>query len=376
MRVNWCVSSWFRIKNTHSHSLTLTHGTSHGRHGGGHGRGVPGDGGDGGERNKDQGILGARRARTKGPLPLPTNGKRRPSPRVERTLEVHRPHRFFFARMLTFRPLALGLLAQSACALRIAPLMTARNGAATMADATSSAPELLFESPASTLGKAASTVVVGRQTALLELSPTLLPAGVPVDLWKALVGKVKPGDAGGSASTMYTAADGEAKTLVAAVLPEHCSRHNSPIRPHAITSLVAPAATDAAKEGGGAAVLLVLEEPAHAAGAACAVARAFPLYSQKKLRQPAEPRGCVRVGFATRSAAISDGAGSVYGPCAKAAAGVRLAARLVDAPPEQLTTTAFVQEAGAVAARLREQGREVTSSGPSLGDELRSVLTR
>ena len=220
-----------------------------------------------------------------------------------------------------------------------------------MADATSSAPELLFESPASTLGKAASTVVVGRQTALLELSPTLLPAGVPVDLWKALVGKVKPGDAGGSASTMYTAADGEAKTLVAAVLPEHCSRHNSPIRPHAITSLVAPAATDAAKEGGGAAVLLVLEEPA-------------------------EPRGCVRVGFATRSAAISDGAGSVYGPCAKAAAGVRLAARLVDAPPEQLTTTAFVQEAGAVAARLREQGREVTSSGPSLGDELRSVLTR
>jgi len=254
--------------------------------------------------------------------------------------------------------------------------MTARNGAATMADATSSAPELLFESPASTLGKAASTVVVGRQTALLELSPTLLPAGVPVDLWKALVGKVKPGDAGGSASTMYTAADGEAKTLVAAVLPEHCSRHNSPIRPHAITSLVAPAATDAAKEGGGAAVLLVLEEPTHAAGAACAVARAFPLYSQKKLRQPAEPRGCVRVGFATRSAAISDGAGSVYGPCAKAAAGVRLAARLVDAPPEQLTTTAFVQEAGAVAARLREQGREVTSSGPSLGDELRSVLTR
>ncbi|EOD14999.1 hypothetical protein EMIHUDRAFT_246253 [Emiliania huxleyi CCMP1516] len=239
-----------------------------------------------------------------------------------------------------------------------------------MADATSSAPELLFESPASTLGKAASTVVVGRQTALLELSPTLLPAGVPVDLWKALVGKVKPGDAGGSASTMYTAADGEAKTLVAAVLPEHCSRHNSPIRPHAITSLVAPAATDAAKEGGGAAVLLVLEEPAHAAGAACAVARAFPLYSQKKLRQPAEPRGCVRVGFATRSAAISDGAGSVYGPCAKAAAGVRLAARLVDAPPEQLTTTAFVQEAGAVAARLREQGREVLVEVIS-GDELR-----
>ena len=25
MRVDWCVSSWFRIKNTHTHEYSLTH---------------------------------------------------------------------------------------------------------------------------------------------------------------------------------------------------------------------------------------------------------------------------------------------------------------------------------------------------------------
>ena len=190
---------------------------------------------------------------------------------------------------MRLRPLfvGLGLIAQSTSAFRVAPLATMsrtakrpRVDAVSMADATSAAPELLFEAPSAMLGKAAATVLVGRQEALLELSPTLLPAGMPIELWKALVAKVKPGDAGAAASTMFTTPGGAAATLVAAVLPEQCSRHNSPIRPHAITSLVGPAATDAAKEAGGAAIILVLDDKQHAAGAACAVARAFPLYSQ------------------------------------------------------------------------------------------------
>ena len=47
-----------------------------------------------------------------------------------------------------------------------------------------------------------------------------------------------------------------------------------------------------------------------------------------------------------------------------------LAARLVDTPPEQLTTTAFVHEAQAVATRLRALGREIVVEVIS-GDDLR-----
>jgi probable aminopeptidase NPEPL1 len=228
-------------------------------------------------------------------------------------------------------------------------------GATRIADDARSTSELLkFEAPSST--PAAAWILVGRKAALLELSPELLPAGVSVEVFKFLVGKTTPGDTGKSASTVFTTPAGGMAMLVAAALPDVCSRHNSPIRPHSITALVGPAARDAAKEAGGAAVILVLDDPSHAAGAACAVARAFPTYTMKNPRQPAV-QGSVRVGFATRTAALPD---APYGPCAAAAAAVRLAARLVDTPPEQLTTTAFLGEAKQVVERLHALGREVT----------------
>ena len=82
---------------------------------------------------------------------------------------------------------------------------------------------------------------------------------------------------GGSSRPKLIGDDGEPATVVAAVLPEACSRHASPVRPHAITALV----------GGGiggadASVIAVLDEPAHAGGAALAIGRAFPLFSAKQ----------------------------------------------------------------------------------------------
>lgn len=216
-----------------------------------------------------------------------------------------------------------------------------------------SALELKFEAPSA--APAAATIVVGQQEALMELSPELLPAGMSVEVFKFLVGKITPGDTGRSASTIFTTSAGGMATLVAAVLPAVCSRHNSPLRPHAITALIGPAASDAAKESGGAAIVVVLDDPSYAAGAACAVARAFPMYSMKNPHQPAV-HGSVRVGFATRTAPLPN---APYGSCAMAASAVRLAARLVDTPPEQLTTTAFVEEARQAAARLKALGRKV-----------------
>ena len=209
--------------------------------------------------------------------------------------------------------------------------------------------DLTFE-PLST-AKAAVTVIIGRQHNLAGMFEGATAVGsMNAALWRTMVEKVKPGDGGKSTSTLL--ADGS--RLVAAVLPEVCSRHCSPIRNYAISALVGPAAAEGVAEDGGAAIVCVLDDATHAAGAACAVARAFPLFSMKR----SGGGGAARVSFVVAGApALPEAA---YLPCRAAAASVRLAARLVDTPPEQLTTTAFVGEARAVAARLQALGRDVT----------------
>lgn len=197
------------------------------------------------------------------------------------------------------------------------------------------------------------TILVGRKETLLSKgAEAVLPEGMPPELWAPLVEKVKPGDAGGSASTLFMAGGGP-HTVVAAVLPEHCSRHNSQVRPHAITDLVGQAASAGPR---GAAVIAVLDDAAHAAPAGCAIARAFPLFSRKQGAQAAPTP--IRVSYATRAGALR--AAAPYARSDAAARAVRLAARLVDTPPEELDTSAFVDEARAAMARLQARGHAVT----------------
>ena len=94
-----------------------------------------------------------------------------------------------------------------------------------------------------------TTVYVGRKDRLLGLNNDALP-----DVWQPLVESCSPGDAGKSARTAMPKGDG-LETVVAAVLPEHCSRHNSPLRPRALASLVGGAC--ASKD---AAVVVCMEE--------------------------------------------------------------------------------------------------------------------
>lgn len=188
----------------------------------------------------------------------------------------------------------------------------------------------------------------------------------------------------------HQAGGGGSVCLYAAVLPEACSRHASPVRPHAVTALLAGAAAGA----GSVAVVAVLDDLAHALGTAGAIGRAFPLYSakkdtaaaaenkmaaaQKKTPVPkvtsagpglaAAPKGATEGeessgggGAAVRVSLVSavGGAQAAYGPCAAVAMGVRRAARLVDMPPAELTTTALVAEARGAAARLAAAGKVV-----------------
>ena len=76
----------------------------------------------------------------------------------------------------------------------------------------------------------------------------------------------------------------------------------------------------------------------------------------------------LRVGFATRDGPLIPGYGSFH----TAAEAVRRAAWLVDAPPDVLTTTRFVNEAREAAARLTNKGRAIEMSVLS-GNELRDA---
>ncbi|CAI5737896.1 unnamed protein product [Hyaloperonospora brassicae] len=167
---------------------------------------------------------------------------------------------------------------------------------------------------------------------------------------------LRPGpDSGATASLLLlptAAASADPLSLTLHALPTALSRANCPARPHALTSFLkrhtraivstaSPSApTDALSPP---VVLVLLVLPTHSAtwfAAGAAVARAAPLYAP---RSP--PPGALHVLYAAPLTAAQQTL------VQHTADGVRLAARLVDAPPNELHVDAFVAEAQAVAAR-------------------------
>ena len=204
-----------------------------------------------------------------------------------------------------------------------------------------SSSDLLTGSPAS--------LVIGRADALRSADDIREGLGVSADTWSALLERTKSGDAGASATTWV----GDRKVIIG-VLPEPCSRHNSPSRAWAIPGLVKTVASE--KD---ALVVHVLSDAEHAVAAGLATARGLPLFDGTS--KDAEQR--------VVSLLLMDG-GSVVVPAGlrEAMDGVRLAARLFDTPTNVLHTDGFVEEAQAVAVQtgcslevirgedLREQG--------------------
>jgi probable aminopeptidase NPEPL1 len=142
------------------------------------------------------------------------------------------------------------------------------------------------------------------------------------------------------------------------VLPEACSRHNSPARPHAVTSLVgkAPSAGDVT-------VLLAVDDASHAFAAGCAAARAFPSYSRKG--STGEKDRTVTVGILA-----PDGPVDVPARLPHAAEGIRLAQDLLDQPTSELDTKAFADlaekwgaELGATVTRIDDEELDAQGFG-------------
>ncbi|KAH8045073.1 manganese ion binding protein [Aureococcus anophagefferens] len=185
--------------------------------------------------------------------------------------------------------------------------------------------DLSFEAAAA---PASTTVYAG-----LDAVAQQAPAGVDAALWAALVDSVKPATTALGGATAY-ARDGELHRVVAAVLPDHCSRHNSPLRPHALASLVG------ANAGTEDAAAACRHDGARAPGAA-AVARAFPLYDAKKGKDDGAPRT-----RSHRDALRDAGYGGIYnvGKCA------------VEPPALVVLSAKFPANAGGPSAALVGKG--------------------
>ncbi len=192
--------------------------------------------------------------------------------------------------------------------------------------------QLAYSPDPQDLEEARTLVIIGRRAALASsIIKDLVP--LPGEVWDTMLERSEPGDGGSSTGTWV----GD-RQVVVGILPEACSRHNSPSRAWAIPGF-------AQRVGGkhDAGVLLALSDASHAFPAALATARAFPIYDHKS----GERR--------TRTVTVC-GIGP-HGPVQDERIqpgldGVRMAARLVDTPCSELHSTAFVEEARTTAAAL------------------------
>ncbi|XP_021916677.1 probable aminopeptidase NPEPL1 [Zootermopsis nevadensis] len=146
-----------------------------------------------------------------------------------------------------------------------------------------------------------------------------------------------------------------------AALPVNCSRHNTPSRAHAITKIV-KSTTVGADES-----VVIVCERRDVLASACAVARAYPLFSRKTSSNPSQTSNTtVRVEFLLVPSSECEGAGESNGnveeklmlssedlQCLESACtGVRLAARIVDAPCSEMNVDHFLQEIRDIADTL------------------------
>ncbi|MFT7677624.1 MAG: putative aminopeptidase NPEPL1 [Planctomycetota bacterium] len=143
---------------------------------------------------------------------------------------------------------------------------------------------------------------------------------------------VKPGDWGDAAGTLTGT---QPRKLGIGVLPDKGSRYNSPARAAAITKVVRQTGTG---KRGKAAILLVLDDPEHYQAAACAVARALPLYDARSKKAEASSLKILAIG--------PDGEPITASAVVKSTAEyLREAARLVDTPPTEMDPPAFQKDA-------------------------------
>ena len=221
-----------------------------------------------------------------------------------------------------------------------------------------------------------ATVLVGKKSTLTDLvaDPASLAAVLKIDetslpLVVAAFNSIS-GKSGSAATFVPVAGGGGVHRVGLVTVPDSVTRNNHPLSVHSITGAlqkVTPSKGDVrvvvapGKADGGSAIV--------PGAVGLLVAKAFPIFSRKtsdgKPKTAEDDRTVAVTLLDGMLKPVSDGPS--IAAMAAAADGTRLAARLVDTPPEELTTAAFAAEARAVADAL---GGSVTYS-EIVGDELR-----
>ena len=158
-----------------------------------------------------------------------------------------------------------------------------------------------------------------------------------------------------SASSATTFLPTTGKTLTLCTLPDSVSRNNHPMSVHKITSTLKSALP---KKG---TAWVRVCGVSHPAAIASAVAKALPLYDRKTGRVQVD----TTVSLSCLDEKLQELRGSDHSDEAVAEA-VQLACRLVDCTPEELTTSAFVDECRQVADRF-----DFVSMTEIVGEELK-----
>ena len=225
--------------------------------------------------------------------------------------------------------------------------------------------------------RADEVVILGTRASLSDPSAiAALPPGFARAFPRALR-DLKPGDSGAKRTLMLPrddaddADDSDLVEVTFGVLPSQTtlSRHNCPAAPQALAGLLSGVSAPAHDRTLG--IVAFLAEPDHVIPAAVAAARAFPLYTAKSAsgRDTPEGRGEIAVRgevlFAAKESNASSTSASKESNASSTSAsksssssafaigrGVRLAARVVDAPPATMDPDALVREAEEMAARL------------------------
>jgi len=214
-----------------------------------------------------------------------------------------------------------------------------------------------YESAGDALATAAQWFFVGTRASLGALAtdgPDSVFTPELARLWPHLVKGLSPGDSAQVVSTLVLGPEGtpeapeapEATRIFLIVLSDRVSRHNAPGRPDA---LLAACRGRLGKKT--CAVILVPE--ANAGGAeilpwVLALARAAPTFRLGGGSTTSSPTPPVEIAVAALGSDLSARAANLHA----AMDGVRLAARLVDMPPNELGVDRFVTECVDVAERL------------------------
>lgn len=158
-------------------------------------------------------------------------------------------------------------------------------------------------------------------------------------------------------------------------LPDRVSRNNHPWSVHSVTDVLSKTLATSSKTKNGRLIFCGADVAEHTGALASAVAKAFPVYTQKTssptatTKLPGDGSGGEPATMRTIHVSFLDAQGaSVLRTLTKdetdskniiqslqaVCAGVQLAARLVDTPPEELTTDAYAAECCRIAEELKD----------------------